>query len=299
MTAKCIVCGGEYCAKGVKDVKNFMCKFCMADKGLLKGAELEEVLKAKREVENMRYWVNRNDELRKIKCSEFKKLHIKKYHYKLGYEECQRRANLCQKLDWDIAYDMEYDDMFITRADGTKEKAKNYTAETWRKKRLLGFAHDYWNLIAFILRREYQIKHPRTMHFEHKDIIITDPCYIVNDDHDWVSKAESIKSGMCTDTLYGDWSCTVFDLDTKEEIGQFCADAGMVCVYPLDEPLLDKKEVKKFLKKDWCATVIKDFTGDISFVRHAGKENEWRSYDDYLTVEGRGSVNFSGRQTGL
>jgi hypothetical protein len=104
---------------------------------------------------------------------------------------------------------------------------------------------------------------------------------------------------MCTDTLYGDWSCTVFDLDTKEKIGQFCADAGMVCVYPLDEPLLDKKEVEEFKKKDWCATVIKDFTGDISFVRHAGKENEWRSYDDYLTVEGRGSVNFSGRQTGL
>jgi hypothetical protein len=44
--------------------------------------------------------------------------------------------------------------------------------------------------------------------------------------------------------------------------------------------------------------VIKDFTGDVSFVRHAGKEGEY-GFEDWLTVEGRGSVNFSGRQTGF
>jgi hypothetical protein len=244
-------------------------------------------------VDTVKYWNDRNKKLRKMKYTEFKEKHMKDYHYKLGCEECARRARFCQTQGFKIPYDeiIDIDNEGIT-------KPNNYTDKTWGKVFAYEYAHEYWSLISHIISRENQIAHPKTMHFEHKDIIITDPCYIINDNEDWLSKAESIKSGMFTDTLYGDWSCHVFDIDTEKPIGQFCADAGMVCVYPLDEPLLDKEAVEEFLKKDWCATVIKDFTGDVSFVRHAGKEGEY-GFEDWLTVEGRGSVNFSGRQTGF
>ena len=36
------------------------------------------------------------------------------------------------------------------------------------------------------------------------------------------------------DTLYGDWSCTTYNTDTKEEIGYYCADAGLVSVFSLE-----------------------------------------------------------------
>lgn len=31
---------------------------------------------------------------------------------------------------------------------------------------------------------------------------------------------------LVRDTIYGDWSCTTFNSDNKEPIGEFCADAG-------------------------------------------------------------------------
>jgi len=40
---------------------------------------------------------------------------------------------------------------------------------------------------------------------------------------------------MTIDTLYGDWSCTAFNTDTKEEMGCFCADAGMVTAALLED----------------------------------------------------------------
>ena len=76
------------------------------------------------------------------------------------------------------------------------------------------------------------------------DIIITDPCYIMKEDDDWATcaygedmEALGITHYMTRDTLYGDWSCTTFDTDTKEAIGEFCADAGLVSVFLLDEVL--------------------------------------------------------------
>ena len=46
-----------------------------------------------------------------------------------------------------------------------------------------------------------------------------------------------IKNYICRDTLYGDWSCTTYNSDTHEKLGEFCADSGMVGVYLLDEVL--------------------------------------------------------------
>lgn len=142
-----------------------------------------------------------------------------------------------------------------------------------------------------------------TIHFEHEDIVITDPCYVLNNNeghnNDWdkcnyskeMEKLGSFTKGkyVTADTIFGDWSCDTVDSDTGKVIGQFCADAGLVSVFSL-------KEIKEYnpdynpYEKPWCATVIKDFTGDICLKTKFNKESiEFERY-----VEGKGSVNFIG-----
>lgn len=155
------------------------------------------------------------------------------------------------------------------------------------------------------------------------DIIITDPCYIMKEDDDWATcaygedmEALGITHYMTRDTLYGDWSCTTFDTDTKEAIGEFCADAGLVSVFLLDEVLKYNPYYKDHLKNKWTVTWIKDFKGTVEFiVKHIEGYYEedtdyWKKgdyWEDYvLEVVGHGinkvtgkPINFVGKQTGL
>lgn len=155
------------------------------------------------------------------------------------------------------------------------------------------------------------------------DIIITDPCYIMKEDDDWATcaygedmEALGITHYMTRDTLYGDWSCTTFDSDTKEAIGEFCADAGLVSVFLLDEVLKYNPYYKDHLKNKWTVTWIKDFKGTVEFVvKHIEGYYEedtdyWKKgdyWEDYvLEVVGHGinkvtgkPINFVGKQTGL
>ena len=155
------------------------------------------------------------------------------------------------------------------------------------------------------------------------DIIITDPCYIMKEDDDWATcaygenmEALGITHYMTRDTLYGDWSCTTFDTDTKEAIGEFCADAGLVSVFLLDEVLKYNPEFDYHLNYKWMVTWIKDFKGTVEFVvKHIEGYYEedtdyWKKgdyWEDYvLEVVGHGinkvtgkPINFVGKQTGL
>lgn len=129
------------------------------------------------------------------------------------------------------------------------------------------------------------------------DIIITDPCYIMAKDEDW-EKCEygdyigalGIKNYICRDTIYGDWSCTTFDSDTKEEIGEFCADAGMVAVFLLDEVLKYNPNFNYHAERPWTTAWIKDFDGDV---------NIEVVNDDEVVVVGKGNINFETHQTGF
>ena len=92
------------------------------------------------------------------------------------------------------------------------------------------------------------------------DIVITDPCYTTDERcDDFLDELP-----LCRDTIYGDWSCTTFDKKTKEIIGEFCADAGMVCVDTLDNIL---KRKPQFLEEygEWCRTIIENFKGKVRF----------------------------------
>ena len=82
------------------------------------------------------------------------------------------------------------------------EKLMKVNSEIWMNKRIMDSKPKYFK----------------------GDIIITDPCYVLK--HIDREKVEYI----ARDTIYGDWSCTTFNTDTKEAIGKFCADSGMVAV---------------------------------------------------------------------
>ena len=146
------------------------------------------------------------------------------------------------------------------------------------------------------------------------DIVITDPCYIVenwNEDPDM-----DIYNGFGFDkvfgdtyiygsTIYGDWSCTVYDCgsqDPKEIIeeadqdsiipvglpvlGEFCADAGLVSVTYLDR----SERIKNYGSHCW--TCIPDFHGTVQYY----------CYNDTIYIVGTsddGEHNFVSFQTGL
>lgn len=90
-------------------------------------------------------------------------------------------------------------------------------------------------------------------------------------------------------TIYGDWSCTTFNSDTKEKIGEFCADAGMVAVFLLDEVLRYNPDFNYHTEKLWTTTLIHDFHGTVELHRE-GEE---------VAVVGKGNINFIGKQTGF
>lgn len=127
------------------------------------------------------------------------------------------------------------------------------------------------------------------------DIIITDPCYI--------------RKYCCTAheryTIYGDWSCTVYDGDGND-LGDFCADSGMVCVTELDGKEGREKVEEWVANHDWCATIIRGFKGEIKYIeKHCGYEwyGKWHRVAA-LEIEGNGTkdgkpFNFKTKQTGF
>lgn len=159
------------------------------------------------------------------------------------------------------------------------------------------------------------------------DIIITDPCYIIkeeevsSEDDDWRRcgygddmSVLGIKNYLTKSTLYGDWSCTTFNKDTKEPIGQFCADAGLVGVFLLDEVLAYNPKFNYHLERRWTTTWIKDFRGDVQIIvkchKHKGQRIDQYRDDDHHDYEcqvvGEGinmktgePIRFVGKQTGI
>jgi hypothetical protein len=149
------------------------------------------------------------------------------------------------------------------------------------------------------------------------DIIITDPCYIdTPEDTLWRGdKNFDIFTGnglskfgftnyIWEDTIYGDWSCTTFKLkpdsankrttdltkfDVDGKIGSFCADAGLVGVFLLDEVLKFNPKFDYHTERKHTTTLIKDFDGDIIYEVNG----------DEAQIRGTGNINFVTRQTGL
>lgn len=143
------------------------------------------------------------------------------------------------------------------------------------------------------------------------DIIITDPCYIIRAKHhgttpitddDWKTceygsrmEALGIKTYLTRSTECGDWSCSTYNADTRKKIGNFCADAGLVSVFLLEEVLKYNLDFDYHINNNHTTTWIKDFDGDVEIVYDMFSKNG----DGEVRVIGTGNINFFSSQTGF
>ena len=128
-----------------------------------------------------------------------------------------------------------------------------------------------------------------------KDVLVTDPCYLIRDDNVWtdfINGEYDLKligvEGECTNTGFGDWICHMYCTKVTDvwehvkkvmksqvipkrdnSLGTFTADAGLVCIINLsDAPDNIKDEAKKLQKEcPHCAVLLKDFTGELMLKR--------------------------------
>lgn len=154
-------------------------------------------------------------------------------------------------------------------------------------------------------------KFPKFSKYFEGDIIITDPCYVMKqstswEDRDW-SKCRhgsdmgvlGLGNSLVSDTVYGDWSCTVFEGKTPKpgsnrrpkKLGEFCADAGLVAVFKLKDVLQYNPEFNYHIEKPWTTALIKNFKGNIRIV--------YNKRLDMVQVLGFGSKPFFTAQTGF
>lgn len=163
------------------------------------------------------------------------------------------------------------------------------------------------------------------MKFENQTILITDPCYIINDidgitSDDWAFcnygsnlEALGLKTFMVSSTGEGDgmwnlYSCDdptavieefrnsamkdedLYDSKASKSLSdmgkEFSADSGQTGVFDLSEVLAYNALFMDDLP-DRCYAIIEDFTGDINF-----EFIETKSGNKFLVVKGEGSVNF-------
>lgn len=174
-------------------------------------------------------------------------------------------------------------------------------------EKLRDMAERYEEFLEY--KDRYLEAEDRIMEFD-GDIIITDPCYLSHN----MSNDERRKFECCdisnygiigieSDTYYGDWSCTTFVPETKVKLGEFCADAGMVCVADLVSVLKFNPKYNDHLEKPWCATWIKNFKGTVRIAIDENKER-WPAYIvhvvGYGVNKGTGEpIEFDTVQTGL
>ena len=186
-------------------------------------------------------------------------------------------------FDWDIIENKQNFNAMLSKFDASNLDRLKFVFEP--KDDILDYAKKYVRDREDREEKEFEEKMSKGVHFK-GDIVITDPCYFEYWEHQ-----DMFTDHLGRDTIYGDWSCTVYNTDTDEVLGEFCADAGYVGCYYLDEVL---KAYPNFAKmNDWTRTIIKDFDGIVRMPTVV-EDN-----DRYTYVEGIGNINFRSVQTGL
>lgn len=121
-----------------------------------------------------------------------------------------------------------------------------------------------------------------TLKFANEDIVITDPCYLIESREDWLEICRILDKDstpqlaperhgkmILANTLYGDWFCELarHDGESTETVGNFAADSGTVCVAALTaeyESQLGGRCPDLF-------TVIRGFTGKAVITHRRGE----------------------------
>lgn len=114
-------------------------------------------------------------------------------------------------------------------------------------------------------------------------------------------------------TIYGDWGCSTYKIEENpyavvnnfveayeneedyeikcSRLGDFCADAGLVSVFLLDEVRKYNPDIDKWIEEhSWCVTTIPNFDGEVKY--YVDKNNE-------AHIIGIGNINFFTAQTEL
>lgn len=126
-------------------------------------------------------------------------------------------------------------------------------------------------------------------------------------------EALGIHNYITESTIYGDWGCTTYEItedpykvvnnlaEASEKgedyeikcsrLGNFCADAGLVSVFNLDEVRKYNPDIDKWIAShDWCVTTIPDFDGEVNY---------YIDKQDNAHIVGIGNINFFTTQTSL
>lgn len=124
-------------------------------------------------------------------------------------------------------------------------------------------------------------------------------------------EAVGISTYFTEDTIYGDWGCSTYkvvedpykvinnfvEAEEKGEdyridcfkLGNFCADAGLVSVFLLDEVRKYNPDIDEWIAShSWCITTIPDFDGEVNYYVDKNKEAH---------IIGIGNINFFTIQT--
>lgn len=124
-------------------------------------------------------------------------------------------------------------------------------------------------------------------------------------------EALGISTYFTEDTIYGDWGCSTYKIaedpykvinnfveaEEKGEdyridcfkLGNFCADAGLVSVFLLDEVRKYNPDIDEWISShSWCVTTIPDFVGEVNYYVDKNKEAH---------IIGIGNINFFTIQT--
>lgn len=211
----------------------------------------------------------------------------KPIHFQLGSVELFRRYRECENLALNVPQTELRHNPFPT----TKEDTTYYSwnPEEFLKWHIYDAAATYWKIIAYEVLREERKKGltDKCQEFSHKDIAVTDPCYILKDDIDEFDKLDCF---IFQNTVYGDWSCTLFDYDTKKPVGEFCADGANVCVCDANAWYIEKKPTKV------QGTVIKDFTG-FAYIKYSQEHNDY--YVEIVGTSNGQNIHYISAQTGF
>ena len=126
-------------------------------------------------------------------------------------------------------------------------------------------------------------------------------------------EALGISTYFTESTIYGDWGCSTYKIEENpyevvdnfveayeneedyeiecSKLGDFCADAGLVSVFLLDEVRKYNPDIDKWIEEhSWCVTTIPDFDGEVNY--YVDKSNE-------AHIVGIGNINFFTAQTEL
>ena len=126
-------------------------------------------------------------------------------------------------------------------------------------------------------------------------------------------EALGISTYFTESTIYGDWGCSTYKIEENpyavvnnfveayeneedyeikcSKLGDFCADAGLVSVFLLNEVRKYNPDIDKWIEEhSWCVTTIPNFDGEVNY--YVDKSNE-------AHIIGIGNINFFTAQTEL